>query len=252
LVRASLAVALGILTRTGAEASQATPIAVDAGQCTIAPRPTAELRKLSAAGFEDAAAFVRKRAAQEGTPGLGATPAATPAGGATPDAAENEAPAAIEGEPVDAETRAAVEETIQQFAACTNAGDFFALMSTVDDRAAENFLGFGVLAFAQASTGNFDEPPAELDPAILDAFLAARAVAVPPPPAQRFNSLAVEEVTRLEDGRIVATISAAFGANEPRVDFLPLREVDGRYVIHLSGGSTDDEDATPAVATPAP
>lgn len=236
-----VAAALSVLLGAGAEARQATPAAslsVDAEQCTIAPRPPAELRELSATGFEDAAAFVRERAGREATPFAGATPAAQTGGTDV-----------LTGESVDAETRAAIEATIQQFAACTNAGDFIALMSTVDDRAAANFLGFGVLAFAQASTGNFDDPPAELDPAILDAFLAARAVPIPPPPAQRFNSLEVRDVVRLPDGRLLAEIAASIGTKGVNVETLPLEEEDGRVVIALGGDA--EEESTPAVATPA-
>lgn len=249
---ALITIAAALLLGAEAEARQATPtvptLAINAEQCTIAPRPPAELRELAAAGFDTAAAFVRESEAEEATPSAGATPVAgTPLPEATPVSAGAGATPTFGGTPADAATVAAVEETIRQLVACTNAGDFFRLVSVFDDESASGYLGFGVLAFAQVSTGSFDEVPADLDPVLLDGFLAARAIPVPPPPTQRFNSLEVREATRLANGWVIATVAASFGSNEENVDVLRLREEDGRYVIVFFGD--DDADATPP-ATP--
>lgn len=243
------AVGAMLLFGTGVEARQATPVApsaVDPAGCTIAPRTPGELRELTLAGFETAAGFVRESQAGQGTPGAVASPVVeVPADGATPVAMAGEATPRTVGEPADEETVAAVEETVRQFAACTNAGDLFAQVSTFDDEGASGLLGFAVLAYAQLSAGDFQTVPTELDPAVLDAFFAARAIPVPPPAGQRFDLLDVQEVRRLEDGRVLATTALAFGGNEEAVDTLTLREEDGRYVILLGESAVVGGEATP-------
>lgn len=229
--------------------SQATPpgspMVAATAECTIPSRPPAELWALAETGFRLAAQprgeQVEQEATADGTPPVAEPSSPEP----TSETASSGMTPVVDGIPAEAETVAAVEDTMLQFAACTNAGDFFALLSVLDDESASRFLGFAVLSYAQVSTGSFDEPPAELDPAVLDGFLAARAIESPPARDQRISTVEVREVVQLADRSIVATVAFDFEARGAGIETVLLKEEDGHYVIDYGGGSATDGAATP-------
>lgn len=239
---ASLALLAALLLAGGAAAQEATPVAsptaVDPAACTVAPRSEEELRTLIPAGFRIAVGAITDTPAA----GDGATPAAddaTPA--ATPPA----------GEPADAATVAAVTDVVGQYAACLSAGNVPAIAAILTENGASTFLGFGVATFTQVTTGTRLTPGAELDPALVDAYIAALAFPVAPPAEFRPTSYEVREVTRLDDGRVLATVSLATGTEVPSLDRLRLREEDGRYRVVFGPDEEERTAGTPVAATPA-
>lgn len=253
---------LAVLVTAGdVGAQEATPVAIDVGACTVEPRPEEETRALIVAGYAEVAASVAARQAAAATPAAIATPGA----GATPVDAERMAGDSIEaagtpaastpaagtpatgtsaaGTPADAVTVAAVTETVAQFAACSRAGDLLATATLFTEAGASRYLGFSVLTFAQVSTGNAT-PSTDLDPALLDAFLAAIAFPVPPPREAQLTLYEVRDVVVLEDGWARATLVASLGEGAPFPEPNLLREQDGRYRL-LFGPEPDDDAATP-------
>lgn len=245
-----------LVTADDVGAQEATPVAIDVGACTVEPRPEEETRALIVAGYAEVAASVAARQAAAATPAAVATPVA----GATPADAERMSgdsigaagtPAAgtpatgmsAAGTPADAVTVAAVTETVAQFAACSRAGDLLATATLFTEAGASRYLGFSVLTFAQVSTGNAT-PSTDLDPALLDAFLAAIAFPVPPPREAQLTLYEVRDVVVLEDGWARATLVASLGDGAPFPEPNLLREQDGRYRL-LFGPEPDDDAATP-------
>lgn len=223
-----------LLLGLGAGAQEATPAATPAPfgpeDCTVAPRPTAELRALLLDYLPEIRAFV----------------AGTPSGGG--GGGRRDTPAVVG--PVDAATVAAVTEPIRQSLACAAAGNLPALVSTLTDEGAGQRLALAFVAYEQATTGTVGGPTAEADPVVLDAWLASIAVPVPLPADRRVTLYEVHDVVRLDDGRVRATARLATGSEEPDENRVVLREVDGGFRVVFGNESDDGAEATPA-ATPA-
>lgn len=239
-LRRAAPVALIVMVLHGADTvaqDAATPVAlptpVDPAECTVEPRPREELLGLVRSGLPRAIAAI------EGTP---------VAGDENEEGEDSEATPA-EGEPVDAATGAAVTETISQYAACSTAGRLPALSALIVDEGAAVFLAFSAISYAQGATGGTAPPSVDLDPALLDAWVAAIAFPVPTLPESRIASYEVREVKRLDEERVEATVLLEVGSNEPSQDRILLREVDGRYLIVFGEETEEGADATPD-ATP--
>jgi len=239
-----------VLVGGGAHAQEATPVAlapIDLGSCVTERPPDERLRQLATEGYAIAVAAVASNRADEATPDVTSPVAATPL--PSPEPSENGeagSRATPTGTPADADTAAAVTETITQFAACSNAGKLTAIPTLLTDAGARRYLGFSILVFVQIGTGS-DEPPAELDPALLEAYLAATAIRVPLPPEFRTNLYEIGEIVDLGDGRVRASVVLSQGDEPPGETPFLLREQDGRYVI-LFGPKDAAAAATPVAA----
>jgi len=143
------------------------------------------------------------------------TPAATPASpGATPVASP--------GTEADAQTVDAVTETVRQFFACTNAGDFRRLFSlfTLD--------GLAQLGLSAETAGALGFLPE----------------ATPSAEENLIGLIEIRDVRQLEDGRATATVVGDGTTTEPTPLTMTLVERDGMYQIDSVAGLVVD--ATPA------
>ena len=193
---------------------------------------------MAAAGYPTAAGAVLGTPTSE----LASSPVGTPVA---------YGPARIMDEPLDAAIVTAVRETIRQFFACSNAGNVPALTALLNEDGAAVILGFGVVSFGQGMTGGAPPSP-ELDPALLDAYVAAIAFPVPVPGQSRVAQFDVLDVRQVEDGRILATTLIEGSDGESDTDGIVLREVGERLEILIGPPGRVVLAATPAAATPLP
>lgn len=146
---------------------------------------------------------------------------ATPSLGQAPPAARDAIATPPSGQPADEATVAAVEETVRQFFACTNAGDqarFLSLLSPA-------------LFISLAGLSTKDIPDATLIPEISATTEAQLAPATPIPDAARNGLVAIRDVVLLVDGRVAATVdSDARNEDRAAVLFIFVKQ-DGRYLI---------------------
>jgi hypothetical protein len=203
---AALMVVIGAAPAVAQEASPAaSPTAItgvpDPADCTIAPR-----------SYQDLAALIASPVA--------AVPAATPA-----------APALPQGEPVDAQTQAAVLATVHEGVACINANKIMSLLSIYSDSLVNRFLSGESLSKAQ-----YDQ--------ILDAQ--------PLPPDKRTEITNVEGMVKLPDGRIAVVIVGDDLSNPkpPSPTLFILGQHDGTWQIDDFVKTSSP--ATPIAATPTP
>jgi hypothetical protein len=151
---------------------------------------------------------------------------ATPAVAATPDALP-ETPALPEGEPADAETAAAVLETLREGVACINAGEYLRILALYSD----NVVREGVGGLGDQVEAVYDE----------------LATPAPPTEAERTEIIEVQGVVVPPDGRVAALVvgddrSDADPASPTLFVFV---EQDGRWLI-------DAFIETPDEGTPVP
>jgi len=224
------ALTLSLTLASSASARQATPLAtptaIDPGPCSIEPRSNDQMRELIEAGLPRIVAFMA------GTPEPGREDAATPT--------------MSPGVPADAATVAAVTETALQFAACSNAVDTPAIAAVLTKEGAGSYLSFRFLPFRAIATGATGTPTAEIDPDLLNTFLATLQLSTPLPQDLEVTLYGIESVTELEDGRVRAIILLATGGEEPRRSSMLLRDEDGRYRIIFGRETGDEAASTPA------
>lgn len=245
---ASIALVCLIFVFATAAAQDATPASRSSRGffgCTTEPPPRAELRGFVERGYRVAAAAMADYYASPATPSA----EGSAVGVATPPAAVDQLdPAAFSGaRPADKATAAAATETLRQFAACFNAGRLTAAMSLVPESAAEWFLGFGAYSFVRFSPG-MAEPPAEINPILIEAYLATTAIPVPTLPWYRIDLREIGEVLDLGDGRVAVVAVAAIGTEPPKETSFLMRHEDGRFVILI--GPDEAAIGPTAVATP--
>lgn len=226
-VGAACAVLLLTLTPgSNGVASQATPTAPTvATACTVLPRPLEEMRSLLVAGLPEIEAF------PAGTPTIAA---ATP----TP-------PPSIDGVPADAAAIAAATDIVEQFVACSNAGDLPAVAALLTDRGAQGFLGFGYLAFREILPGDATASPSGPDGVPIDLYFGAIQLRAPLPAASRLTLHGIDDVRVLPGGDIEVVLLLATGSGEPRATALVLRQERGSYRIVFGPDGDDGGDATP-------
>lgn len=203
---------LALIPVTSAGARQATPVAsptaIDVGECTTEPRSNDEMRALIEAGLPPIVAFM----------------AGTPVGEATPHPLSG-------GEAADEATAAAVTEIVLQLVACMNAGNLPATAALLTEEGAASYLSFGFLPFREIYAGETGTPTAEIDPVLLNTFLAILQFNAPIPPALQGTLYEIESVTELEDGRVVVIALLAAGDAEPGRTSILLQYEDGRYRV---------------------
>lgn len=143
-------------------------------------------------------------------PATPARPATAPIG--TPRLLRPELPP---GEPVDAETTAALTETMRRYVACANASDVIGLMSLVSDDFLRQTFGAGAVSEAD--------------------LRAYAANARPVPVERRWRLVAIRDGRRLADGRIVALVDTApVSSTNPaaiNTDLVTFTQVNGRYLV---------------------
>lgn len=224
---------LALALTSSVAAHQATPVAsptaIDLGECTTEPRSIDEMRALIEAGLPPVVAL------------FAGTPIAS--SGATPR------PTRIPGEPADEATIAAVTETIYQYLACTNSGNLPAAVALLTDQAAGSYLAFAFMPFREVYEGATGTPTADVDPGLIDMYLATMQLRAPLPPAYQFNLYGIESVTQLENGRVRVIVLQATGSGELDKSYFLLRRVDGQYRI-IFGRETEGEGE--AESTPGP
>jgi hypothetical protein len=144
---------------------------------------------------------------------VAAAPAASPA-----------APALPQGEPVDAQTQAAVLATIHEGVACINANKIMSLLAVYSDSLVNRFLSGQSLTKAQ-----------------YDQTLTAQ----PLPPNQRTEIIEVQGMVKLADGRIAVLIVGDDLSNPKPASptLFIMAQHDGTWQI-------DDFVKTPSAATP--
>ena len=200
---AAVAAALLVVALLGAAVAQGPTPAAEAVACTVAPRPVDEL--------------VALWFGPEGTP-----PARPPS---FPIASEAELPA---GEPADAATVAAIDATVQEFFACSVAGQYARAFALMTDE--------GVRRLGPDRTDPEADTPEEAR-ALLEAQLAATPAAVAPPAAGVTGARAARV---LPDGRVGAVfVDLDSGASA----FLIFAREDGRWLL-------DDFVPIPSAGTP--
>lgn len=201
-----------ILPTPSTLARQSTPEAApNPAPCTVPSRPPDEMRALLAAGLPEVAPIIA------GTP---AKAAATPARAAP-----------TEGVPADATTTQAVTATIEQFVACTNAGDVAAVATLLTDRGAQGFLAFGFLTFRKLLPGGGGTPTATAGAALVDLYLGALQLHAPVPPSARLALHGIDSVRVLPDGRVRVIARVSTGSEAPRQIAILLRQERGSYRI---------------------
>lgn len=232
-----LAVALAmfgaLLVAGGVGLAQATPVAspvpIAVGECTVEPRSTAEMRELIRAQLPRVLADI------EGTP-IGDR-----------ESAADYDPS--QGVPADAATVAAVTKTITQFVACSHAGHLPSVAALFTDQGAGAYLSLSLLAAASILPGG--TPTADIDPLLLNSFLGVIQMSMPPPEEFQLRLYSINRVVEVEDGRVLAFVTAGTGSAAPGPDGFLLRPEDGEYRIIFGDEAERDTGATP-VASPIP
>lgn len=203
----------------------ATPTAIDVGECTTEPRSIDEMRSLIEAELPAVLALFA------GTP--------TVSSDATP------LPTRVPGEPADDETVAVVTESIFQFMACTNAGNLPAAVSLLTDQAAGSYLAFAFMPFREIYEGMTGTPTTDIDPSLIDMYLATMQLRTSLPPEFQIHLYSIESVTQLENGRVRVIVLQATGSGELDESFFLLREVDGHYRIMFGPEAEGEVASTP-------
>ncbi len=202
---------LALTLSSNVSARQATPVAsptaIDVGECTTEPRSNDEMRALIEAGLPPVVAFMAGTPIAEGTP----------------------RPQAVDGEPADEATVAAVSDVIMQWVACQNDGELLAVAALMTEEGTASYLSFGFISFRSLFTGGVGTPTAEIDPTQVDLYLGAMQLGVPLPPDLLPTLYGIESVTQLDDGRVQVIVLVANGSEEPRQISILFREEDGRY-----------------------
>jgi hypothetical protein len=187
----------------------ATPTAIDPGGRTTAPLSNDRMRELIETGLPTVLAFIA------GTP--------TARGDATP------LPRTGDGEPADEATVTAVTDVVFQFVACTNAGNLPAAAALLTEQGAVSYLGFVILPFREIYSELTGTPTMEVDPDLINTFLATLQLRAPIPAEFQTNLYGIESVTQLDDGRVQVIALMATGSEEPSETSIVLRKEDGRY-----------------------
>ena len=201
--------------------ASALPSPVDPATCTIAPRPTKELRQL-----------MREGIAQRGR--------------ATPTAPDDAAPSVVHS--ADPATVEAVTATITRFYACSNAGNLAAVVAlTTDDVARESLGGVAIFYGHLITSGQGTPAPHETPaPAVIDALLAGFSVPVPLPSDQQVALLDVRDVAVLSNGWVQAVVVTASASDPaPVAHMMYLVNVDGQYRYVGDSRLPSDQAATP-------
>jgi ketosteroid isomerase-like protein len=158
------------------------------------------------------------------TPELGEASSFDPEATATPPT----------GEPADEETVAAIEETVRQFFACTNAGDQARVLALLSP---ELFIS------ASGITAD-DLPDEESIPELAEAAEAQLGEATPVAEDERTGLVEIRDVVVLDDGRVAATVVGDGPDGESSPALFIFVEQDGVYLIDFFGELA--EDGTPA------
>lgn len=134
------------------------------------------------------------------------------------------------GEPADEETVAAIEETVRQFFACTNAGDQARVLALLSPAL---FISVSRIAAEDIS----DE---ESIPDLAEAAEGQLGEATPVAEDELIGLVEIRDVIVLDDGRVAATVVGDGSEEEPSPALFIFVEQDGRYLIDFFGELAED------------